>query len=421
MESLQFVVDEGGASPTSSSLMDEKNLSCIGKNNVSLLAHLEISNCPSLKCVSSIVDLAAMLKQLQIKECPNLTSLSSRDTLPTNLKVLCVEHCPKLKSIVVKLHKDTLLEDLVIIRCEKLLCLPRGLHELCHLKRIYIEGCNSLISVGELAPTNLRELNITECEKLETLPNNMHKLNLLQLLFIRECPSIKSFPKEGFPTDLRELWLSGPNLCEQVFELGLHRLTFLTFLWITNGIMDSFPEEENGKTMLMLPTSLTTLRFYNFPNLLFLSWKFFQNLSALEEIFIVACPKLASLSEKCFPPSLQRLDISSCPVLKQHCEKDKGIMWSKIANIPSVRISERSTSLPGTMLFRFIIFQFKNFYDYTIKSSLFVYLNNMILKIQTLTQANSCSVAVKASFKTWRRYVKFWLVYVQFFFPSFNN
>ena len=172
---------------------------------------------------------------------------------------------------------------------------------------------------------------------------------------------------------------------------------------------------------LMLPTSLTTLRFYNFSNLLFLSWKFFQNLSALEEIFIVSCPKLASLSEKCFPPSLQRLDISSCPVLKQHCEKDKGIMWSKIANIPSVRISERSTSLPGTTLFRFIIFQFKNFYDYTIKSSLFVYLNNMILKIQTLTQANSCSVAVKASFKTWRRYVKFWLVYVQFFFPSFNN
>uniref|UniRef100_A0A7N2LDI5 CC-NBS-LRR protein n=2 Tax=Quercus lobata TaxID=97700 RepID=A0A7N2LDI5_QUELO len=102
--------------------------------------------------------------------------------------------------------------------------------------------------------------------------------------------------------------------------------------------MDSFPEEEDGKAMLMLPTSLTILGFFNFPNLEFLSWKFFQNLSALEHISVRKCPKLASLSEKCFPPSLQRLDIYRCPVLKQNCEKDKGIMWSKIANIPSVEI-----------------------------------------------------------------------------------
>ena len=134
------------------------------------------------------------------------------------------------------------------------------------------------------------------------------------------------------------LWLSGANLCKQVFELGLHRLTSLTYLEIGNGIMDSFPEEEDGKTMLMLPTSLTRLRFFSFPNLLFLSWKFFQNLSALEEISIGWCRKLASLSEKCFPPSLQPLYISFCAVLKQNCEKDKGIMWSKIANIPSVKI-----------------------------------------------------------------------------------
>ena len=125
-------------------------------------------------------------------------------------------------------------------------------------------------------------------------------------------PSIVSFPEEGFPTNLTMLWLSGANLCKQVFELGLHRLTSLTYLEIGNGIMDSFPEEEDGKTMLMLPTSLTRLRFFSFPNLLFLSWKFFQNLSALEEISIGWCRKLASLSEKCFPPSLQRLYISVC-------------------------------------------------------------------------------------------------------------
>nr|XP_023885543.1 putative disease resistance RPP13-like protein 1 [Quercus suber] len=338
LESLQFVMDEGGASSTSSLLMNEENLSCIGNNNAPLLEHLEISDCPSLKCVSTIVDLTAMLERLDITRCPNLTSLSSKDTLPTTLKVLTLSDCPKLKSIVDKLDKDTLLEDLIIYSCEKLRCLPRGLHELCHLKKIVIYRCNSLISLGDLLPTNLRSLEIEYCEKLEALPNNIHNLNFLQDLLIRDCPSIVSFPEEGFPTDLRKLRLIGANLCKQVFELGLHRLTSLTSLEIRNGIMDSFPEEEDGKTMLMLPTSLTTLRFYNFPNLLFLSWKFFQNLSALEQISIRECPKLASLSEKCFPPSLQQLEIRDCPVLKQNCEKDKGIMWSKIANIPSVKI-----------------------------------------------------------------------------------
>ncbi|KAM4072837.1 hypothetical protein ACB094_11G169900 [Castanea mollissima] len=301
LESLQFVMDEGGASSTSSLLMNEENLSCIGNNNVFLLEHLEIYNCPSLKCVSTIVDLSAMLKHLKIGGCPNLTSLSSKDILPTTLKVLHVWNCPELGLIVDELHKDTLLEDLQICNCEKLRRLPRGLHELCHLKKIYLQERESLIS---------------------------------------NCPSLKriSFPEEGFHTNLRELWVAGANLCKQIFELGLHRLTSLTSLFICGGIMDSFPEEEDGKTMLMLPTSLTSLMFYIFPNLLFLSWKFFQNLSALEKITIQTCPKLASLSEKCFPPSLQRLYIYDCPVLKQNCEKDKGIMWSKIANIPSVKI-----------------------------------------------------------------------------------
>nr|POE66698.1 putative disease resistance rpp13-like protein 1 [Quercus suber] len=335
LESLQFVMDEGGASSTSSLLTNEENLSCIGNNNASLL---------------------------DIENCPNLTSLSTRNMLPTTLKVLRLMDCPKLESIVDKLNKDTLLEKLVIYRCEKLRCLPRGLHKLFHLKEIDICKCNSLLSLGDLLPTNLRSLQIEDCEKLEALsnnihnlccleeidiqrcnslislgdllptnlrslkfegcekleawPNNMHNLNFLQDLSVRDC----YFPEECFPTNLRNLWLSGANLCEQVFELGLHRLTSLTKLSIANGSMDSFPEEKDGRTMLMLPTSLTSLRFENFRNLSFLSWKFFQNLSALEEIFIYFCPKLASLSEKCFAPSLQRLEIYDSEIILQNRE-----------------------------------------------------------------------------------------------------
>ena len=203
---------------------------------------------------------------------------------------------------------------------------------------IYIYECKSLIFLGDLLPTNLRSLETEDGEKLEALPNNIHNLNFLQDLSIRDCPSIVSFPEECFPTNLRDLRLSGANLCKQVFELGLHRLTSLTSLEIAGGIMASFPEEEDEKTMLMLPTSLNTLRFERFPNLLSLSRKFFQNHSTLEQIFIDACPKLESLSEECFPPSLQQIHIDECPVLKQNYEKDEGIMWSQIAHIRSVII-----------------------------------------------------------------------------------
>ncbi|KAL4600931.1 hypothetical protein ACB092_11G235400 [Castanea dentata] len=247
---------------------------------------------------------------------PDPTSLSSRDTIPTTLKVLKLVDCPKLESIVDELKKDTFLEEFVITCCEKLSCLPRGLHRLSHLKKITIHDCKSLTSLGDSLPTNLRSLEIEDCEKLEALSENMRDVR-----------------------ELRELRLSGANLCEQVFELGLDRLWWLTSLEIAGGIMDSFPEEEDEKTMLKLPASLTTLRFENFQNLLSLSWKFLPNESTLEQIFIGACPKLEPLSVECFPPSLQLFNIDECPVLKRNYKKDEGITkWSEIAHIRSVII-----------------------------------------------------------------------------------
>ena len=135
------------------------------------------------------------------------------------------------------------------------------------------------------------------------------------------------------------------TICKQVFEWGLHRLTSLTHLTIYGyGFEDwqSFPKEEDGKMMLLLPTSLTYLWIKDFPDIVFLSSKVFQNLSSLEELWIVNCPKLASLPENGLPPSLLKLRIIRCPVLKQNCKKGKGQEWLKnIINIPCVEIDWR--------------------------------------------------------------------------------
>uniref|UniRef100_A0A2N9GH39 Uncharacterized protein n=1 Tax=Fagus sylvatica TaxID=28930 RepID=A0A2N9GH39_FAGSY len=229
-ENLQLVVDKGEA-PSSSLLMNEENL------NTSLLERLEIWDCPSLKCLSSRGDLPATLKILKILRCSKLTSLSSSSQLPTALKHLSVNSCPKLESVADKLHNNVSLECLEIWNCEKLKSLPEGLHKLCHLNMITIHECSSLVSFpdGGLLPTSLRKLQMGYCEKLEALPNPIHNF-----------------------TNLTSLELRGVNICKQVFEWGLHRLTSLTSLYIIDGFWDwqSFPsEEEDGKMMMMLPTS----------------------------------------------------------------------------------------------------------------------------------------------------------------------
>ena len=344
-EKLLFVVDEEGevSSLHPSLLMNKENLCSNSYSYGSLREHLEISDCPSLKC---LWDLPTMLKHLEIHDCLELTSLSSRNQLPTALKRLVVRICPKLESAADKLHNNACLKHLEIWNCEKLKSLPEGLHKLYHLNKIDILGCSRLVSFpdGGALPTSLRELSISNCEKLEALPN----LTYLEKLTIRECPSITSFPEEGYPTNLTSLSLSGMNICKQVlFEWGLlHRLMSLRDLWIDvdGGFPDwkSFPEEEDGKLMMMMPSSLTTLWICDFPNIVFLSLEGFRKLSAIEQLWIWFCPKLASLPDKCLPPSLLELDVIGCPILKKHCKKGKGQEWFKIAHIPRVQIDGRS-------------------------------------------------------------------------------
>ncbi|KAK1557696.1 hypothetical protein Q3G72_029857 [Acer saccharum] len=137
-------------------------------------------------------------------------------------------------------------------------------------------------------------------------------------------------PEDGFPSNLTSLIFEGVNICKAFFEWGLHRLTSLKVLVIYDGCPDMI-------SIPMLPTSLTRLRIFDFRNLERLSPNF-QDLSSLEVLELRSCPNLKFFPEKGLPSSLQKLWIDECPLLKQSCEKDKGLYWPMIALVPEVHI-----------------------------------------------------------------------------------
>ncbi|XP_059442747.1 putative disease resistance protein At3g14460 [Corylus avellana] len=318
-------------------LLDEDDAnSC--STSTSLLEFLEIWKCPSLKFLTSSVELLATLKHLDVKdcgqlesiaksgelpatlqhleilECGQLESIAKSEELPATLQHLEILDCSKLESIAKSFHHNSSLEKIQIRWCKNLKSLPTGIHTLSHLDTIEIRSCPAFVSFPDegLLPSNLRELTIDDDI---ALPNCIHNITSLQNLYIwRWSPSVasvvSSFSEEGFPANLTSLTIGNCNFTEALLEWGLHRLTSLQHLSITGGCpnVESFPAEK------MLPASLTTLTISSFPNLKNLPS--LRNLTSLEKLYIEECENLTSFPEDGLPPSLQELSIKSFPNLK---------------------------------------------------------------------------------------------------------
>jgi Leucine-rich repeat (LRR) protein len=305
------------------------------------LKQLHITRCTNMVIlvdgddINSYGNNTSLIEELDISDCPSLKSLTSSGELPATLKFIYVWNCEKLESIAKSFHLNSSLEFIHIDSCANLKSLPKGIHSLNHLDRIYISECPILDSFpdGGLLPTSLRSLSIFNCEKIQVLPNCTHNLTSLQKLEIWECPSIVSFPEVDFLTNLTSLSIHDmASFNEAFFEWGLCKLTSLKRLKIGGGSshLVSFPE-------MKLPASLIRLEIACFPNLKYLSSKGFQDIDSLEELDIRNCKKLKSFPKDGLPPSLLRLFIDQCPLLKEQCKKDKGREWLKIAHIPIMR------------------------------------------------------------------------------------
>jgi hypothetical protein len=291
------------------------------------------------------------LRELQIYNCSSLMSLPN-DGLPSALKNLGIVGCKKLE---LSTHLDySSLEKLFLWNCNSLKSFPLDLFpklyrikigECSNLESltvpehydrdlvtldIYINFCPNFVSFpkGGLRAPRLTSLEITVCKNLKSLPEKMHILLLsLETLIVWSCPEVESFPEGGLPSNLNSIDIRD---CEKLIASrmgwGLQNLPILKHFSIKgkNEDLESFPEAQ------LLPTSLTFLFIWDFPNLKSLDQKGLQHLIALKELYIRLCPKLKYMPEQGLPTSLSILRIRDCPLLKKEWQSKKGKEWRKI-------------------------------------------------------------------------------------------
>jgi hypothetical protein len=175
------------------------------------------------------LDLFPNLMNIKIWSCSNLESL----TVPENY-----EH-------------DLVTLEIEIRYCDNFVSFPKGGLRAPKLTRFWVDGCGSLRS----------------------LPDKMHiLLPSLDFFRIDDCPKVESFPEGGLPSNLKAIRIPFHMGC------GLQNLPFLTNIIIfgKSEVVESFPEEQ------LLPTSVTFLGIWDFPNLKSLDKKGLQHLNALK-------------------------------------------------------------------------------------------------------------------------------------------
>ncbi|KAL1101798.1 hypothetical protein V6Z11_D05G320700 [Gossypium hirsutum] len=310
------------------------------------LDKLTISGCSNIKSLPED-SVSITLKKLRIDRCKAFDH--SKIFLYTSLESLEMRDmkCGQLESF--PLGSFPMLKHFDISGCEGLKFISAALegshqqHLTC-LNSLEIWGCQNLISFqieDGLAVTNLTQLTLFGCPSLKSLPEQIHSVfPSLEILTIVDCPEIEWVPKEGLPSKLKGISIiRSDKLIESLIgkrEWSLHTLPSLTFFVISNSEleMECFPDEH------LLPSSLTSLGISDLPNLKSLECKGFQHLTSLSNLYIYGCPKLQSMPPNMLPPSLSRLCIRDCPLLEEHCKKEKGKDWANISHIPVIEIGD---------------------------------------------------------------------------------
>ena len=331
---------------------------------------LQAIQCSKLEKFPNALHTLTYLTQLEIGNCPKFVSFP-KTGLPPMLEYFFMTNCPSFIGFP-KGDLPTALKILCIVCCGKLECLPEGImhnassihssNNTCRLECLFVFECSSLKSIprGDF-PTTLERLWIQDCQQLEPIPGKMlQNLTHLRDLYMCNCPDVMSSPKAFLTHNLRTLGISySNNMKKPPLTWGLHTFTSLEEITIIGLSPYVISFSDNGSQFL--PTSLTLIHIIAFPNLESIASTWLQSLISLRTLELSDCPKLQYLVPKeGLPPTLSRLVILKCPILKKRCVKDKGKDWPKIAHIPYLEIDYIVQQLKlqsGTSYFSLIFHQ----------------------------------------------------------------
>ncbi|KAL5542054.1 hypothetical protein UlMin_009764 [Ulmus minor] len=302
---------------------------------------LHFEDMPKWSCWSFIEDdkdsVFPCLEELKLKGCPELVGgLPNCNTITT----LDIRECPKLEFLENRRYGS--LKTLRISNCDVVKSIP--LDYFPKLNNFTLMDCQNFESFrfAEEPPLVLESLTYLELRglpKFVSFPEGgLHAPNLKSFYLI-ECENLMSPPlKMLLPSNLEWLVILGcKKLTAEVMHWDLQTFTPCLRYFAISGcgeeLLDSFPPE-----LLVLPTSLTSLKIEKFPHLKTLNIHALQH---LEGLAVVNCDELQCLPEESLPNSLSHLNIENCALLERRYRKETGEGWHKISHIRTVYINDR--------------------------------------------------------------------------------
>ncbi|XP_059439994.1 putative disease resistance protein RGA3 [Corylus avellana] len=209
----------------------------------SSLEVIDIRSCENLKSLPEGIHSVSNLDQIFINGCPTLVSFSDGGLLSANLRELTISKCEKLQTLPNCIHNLSSLQLLQIQDCSGIVSFPEvgfptnltslfihymvsfsegffewGLHRLTSLKQLEIDGGSShLVSFPEMMlPASLTSLSIKHFPNLKYLSSKGFQfLTSLEKLSIGRCEKLTSFPAEGLPPSLLQLYIIGCPLLKE--------------------------------------------------------------------------------------------------------------------------------------------------------------------------------------------------------------
>ncbi|XP_021288423.1 putative disease resistance protein RGA4 [Herrania umbratica] len=298
----------------------------------------------------------ASLTFLSLTDCPKLESLPSQKmSCLTSLQEFSVENCRNLRALPDWILNLTSLKTLQIVECFELQHMPGGTHQLTSLKELLVGNCPNLRALPDwiLNLTSLKTLEIWECLELQHMPKGTPRFTSLEELYVC-CHNLRALPDWILNlTSLKDL-----SICECLqspyFQEGMQSLTSLQRLMVVycpnlsssthslKALLTRGCPDLSSWTMRQNYSALEELNVQNCPNLEDLLNRIDEEITSLKTLKICKCPELQDLPERMDGlTSLQVLSISECPQLSERCEKETGILWPRIARIPSITIDGR--------------------------------------------------------------------------------